>query len=168
MSQNNTEKQKIDKRKELISFIKFACIGVLNTAIDWIVYSIFFYAFALQNFYIGEFAAGLYLSQIVGFCAGVINSYIMNRKITFQTNGKFFGPQMIKFLIVSVIALLASLITLYVLEDLMGFGAMIENFKNTDQTFYMVLCQYALKAAASALSIVVNYVGNRIWTFQEK
>ena len=92
----------------------------------------------------------------------------MNRKVTFQNHGKFFGPELFKFLIVSLTALLSSLAVLYLLEHPLGFGRMIEQFEAAGQTTYKVLLQYALKAAASALSIVVNYVGNRLWTFRAK
>ena len=156
------KRHKIDKKKELITFLKFSLIGLANTAIDWVVYSIFFYALGFQNF-----GAGLYLAQVLGFSAGVTNSYIMNRKITFQNHGKFFGPQLVKFLVVSLTAMAASLLTMFVLENLMGFGALIDSFAAAEQTLYKVLAQYALKAAASLLGIVVNYIGNRIWTFHE-
>ena len=162
MSKQANAEQKLQSRRELIAFLKFACIGVMNTAVDWVVYFLCLYALGF-----GKFAAGVYPAHILGFLFGVANSYIFNRRFTFRSYQRFFGPQMLQFLLVSLAGLCMSTAVMYVLEHWCGLGAMAIAFEAEGRVWAKVAVQAVLKGAASLFGIIVNYLGNRLWTFRE-
>ncbi|HPE16822.1 MAG TPA: GtrA family protein, partial [Oscillospiraceae bacterium] len=53
--------------------VLFGIIGCGNTLVDWGVYSILY-----------RFTAILWLAQTVGYTAGLVNSYLLNRNLTFR------------------------------------------------------------------------------------
>lgn len=132
-------------KDELVKIIKFGITGGLNTAVDVVVYFILFKAFAISKF----------VAQPIGYIAGTLNSYIINRKWTFNTQSNFFSRVFIKFLIVNLIALTVGQIVLWICSD-------IFSLKGT-----------GIKDALSKLIVVfftisINFTGSRLWVFNNK
>jgi putative flippase GtrA len=85
-------------------FIKFAFVGVFNTALTALTIWILLEKFQFSN----------YLSNIVGFIIGLTNSFVWNRKWTFEST-LGIGDTLIKFLITFAICYLVQLLNLYIL-----------------------------------------------------
>ncbi|HXK77592.1 MAG TPA: GtrA family protein [Oscillospiraceae bacterium] len=117
-------------------FIRFCLIGVLNTAVDYAVFSA-----------VSLFSENIYLAQTCGYAAGVLNSYTLNRKWTFDTQGKFFSPEFVKFIVVNLVSYAASLGALWLLADVWGLN------------------KYFAKILLVGVTLVINFVLNRIWVF---
>ena len=87
------------------------------------------------------------LAAIGSFLVAVTNNYVWNRHWTFRRDKGHVGVQGARFLVVSVLALVANLVVLQTLVHL-GVG----------------------KIPAQAIAIVlvtpVNFVGNKLWTFR--
>ena len=125
-------------RETGIQFIKFATIGFLNTMIH---YGVFLLLFRL---------AGVHylLASSIGYCAGLINSFILNKTLTFRTKGTRTGIEFVKFVLVNVLALGANLLVL-------KFSVLfLDLIPELGQIF------------AIGFSIVINFLGNKIWTFR--
>ena len=92
--------------------------------------------------------AGLHYlgAAVVSFCVAVSNNYWWNRHWTFSGQRGHFAYQGVRFVVVSVVALVANLI---ILRVLVGFGV--------DK----VLAQ----AIAIVLVTPLNFVGNKLWSF---
>ncbi|WP_325048410.1 GtrA family protein [Paenibacillus sp. CAA11] len=92
--------------KRWLPLIRFGLVGVLNTAVDFIVFALLTYA-------------GLpYLAaQCVAYSCGIANSYIVNRSWTFKAKSQRTGRELASFVLVNlgtlalVSALLAALHT---------------------------------------------------------
>ncbi|MDY5028219.1 GtrA family protein, partial [Hallerella succinigenes] len=86
------------------NFIKYNLIGVVNTLITlmvvWVLYELLHWNLELSNF--------------LGFVAGGVNSYIMNRRLNFKSHNKK-RSEVMRFVIVF---LCAYLVNLCVLESL--------------------------------------------------
>lgn len=136
MKNNNT-------KGELVKIIKFGITGGLNTAVDVAVYFILLNAFGINK----------YIAQPFGYIAGTLNSYIVNRKWTFNSSSKFFSPTLIKFIIVNAVALTVGQIVLWVCSDLIGLDG-------TD--LKRALC----KLIVVFFTIVINFTGSRFWVFK--
>ena len=54
--------------------VKFGAVGVLNTALDWMIY------FALTH-WIGFFAAQPVAAKAISYSAGVLNSFFINKTV---------------------------------------------------------------------------------------
>ena len=125
------------KNKSLIQFIKFGIVGISNTLLTagviWIL---------LKVFHCSD-----YISNLIGYIIGLINSFIWNRSWTFETKTRL-SVTVFKFIVTFAISYLFQLGNLYVLL----------HFTHIDP----YLCQL--------LSIVVytciNFVLNKYYTFK--
>ena len=66
---------------EIKKILKFGVTGVMNTAVDFVVYTVL----------VSVCGMGLYVSQMISYCCGMLNSYVINRKWTFDTRNGFFN-----------------------------------------------------------------------------
>lgn len=124
---------------ELGRFVKFGLTGVMNTAVDFLVFTVLSYL-----------GLGIYLSQVLSYSAGMLNSYVINRSWTFHAKGRFFGAQMRRFLIVNLSLLALSLAILRVMTG--GLG----------------LPRFAAKICATVCTMVLGFLLNRLWVFRTK
>lgn len=60
-----------------LPLIKFALVGVVNTLIDFAVYAL-----------LTTIGVNYILAQWISYSAGILNSYVMNRKWTFKKKKK--------------------------------------------------------------------------------
>ena len=75
-------------RKQQLEFIKYLIVGGMNTAVTLFV------------IFVCKSVLGLnpYLSNAMGYVAGVTNSFLWNRSWVFHSNGKI-GAEAVKFLV---------------------------------------------------------------------
>jgi putative flippase GtrA len=121
----------------MAQFIKFAVVGVLNSAIQYLVF-LFLYGLTGTQYL---------LASIIGYAAGMTNSYILNRRWTFGSRNQKLLAELGKFVAVNLISLGANLGLLYLL---VSAGIMAP--------------QWAQVLAIGG-STLVNFVLNKIWTF---
>jgi putative flippase GtrA len=121
-------------------FLKFAIVGLINTVIHLIV------LFILTEF----FSIWYVLSSLIAFLVAVTNSFIMNTLWTFRKNIKHKTVMKYwKFFIVSVITALFNLFFLYIFTEFVGLWYMLSQF------------------IAIVLTLMMNFIGNKFWTFKE-
>lgn len=90
-------------------FLKFAIVGVSNTAISFLVYVVLV---KLSLYYI--------LASIISYIAGILNSYILNTAFVFKE--KKTKKNLFMFSSVYLSALLINLSLLYIMVDVFGTG----------------------------------------------
>ena len=126
-------------------FIRYNLIGIVNTAITfvvvWILYECFHWNLELSNF--------------LGFVAGGINSYIMNRSWNFKSKNRK-SREMLRF---AVVFLCAYLVNLFVLESLKEAVPAAGNYFSAG---------YVANVFANLAYIVVSYILYRFWVFKAK
>lgn len=123
---------------EINKFIKFGLVGVLNTLINWII-------FALLNF------VGVYyiIANIIAYAVATVNSYIWNSKWVFKYNGKDKKETTVRFVILNLLGLALNTAILYFLVDMLLFNKL------------------AGLVITTAIVMVINYLLNKIWVFNE-
>jgi putative flippase GtrA len=89
------------------------------------------------------------IANIVGYLAGMINSFILNKIWTFKAKAGTF-KQAYRFIILNIICLILSTAILYIFVDLLLFPYILVWF--TSITVIMTL----------------NFLGNKYWTFPEQ
>lgn len=121
---------------ELIKLVKFGITGVANTLVDYVVFLLLV-------------ALGLnpYFSQVCSFAAGMLNSYLINRRWTFQTKQRFFSLQIVKFVLSNLSVLAVSMILLKLFID-------------------MAWSIPLAKLAAAFITMGVNFLVSRLWVFR--
>ncbi len=123
-------------KSKINQFLRFCAVGFVNTGIDFAAFFIF-----------NLIGIPHLLAQVLSYSTGVVSSFLLNRKWTFSVRGKINRVEVAKFVIVNSISLLASSSLLYIMYDL------------NHQDLWLA------KAAATAGSILINFVGSRLWVF---
>ncbi|MDO4925497.1 MAG: GtrA family protein [Turicibacter sp.] len=125
--------------EDLYRFIKFGIVGVLNTAINWII-------FIILNM------VGIYyiFSNIIAYSLSTLNSYLWNSKWVFKYNGNDIKETTVKFIVLNVIGLILNTSILYILVDIVGLYKIVALIITT--TIVMIL----------------NYFINKLWVFKRK
>ena len=97
--------------KKYLKLIKFCIVGGLNTLITLGVY--YLLVFLGVNYLI---------SNIFGYFAGIVNSYIFNNSWVFRDSSKKHVFKITKFLLINAIVLLLSEGLLYLFVSIFGIG----------------------------------------------
>lgn len=133
----------MDKLKTLFKqAVKFGLVGVLNTLIDYAVYTLL-----LMIPFIGEHYV---IAQVAGYCAGLCNSLMLNKRWTFAQKERVSRRQLVAFLAVNLAALGVSTAVLVVTQEWLGLG------------------RYMGKIVATVFSMTVNFLGNKIMVFKDR
>lgn len=124
-------------KNDLVKFIKFSIVGVSNTLIS------------IASFYIFFEFLGIYyiIASTLSYIVGLINSYFWNLRWTFQhqhSSGVLF-----KFIIVNVLALSLKLAIISILVESLQIPELFAEI------------------IAMGFAIVINFGGNRFWTFSK-
>jgi putative flippase GtrA len=119
-------------------FIKFNLVGLVNTLVDYAVYSL------LVTLGVQYLAA-----QVVSYSAGMVNSYLMNKYWTFgERKTAVSGTQLLRFILLNLATLGLALLVLYVFSRQWGIHPLVS------------------KLAATVLTMAVNFVGSKLWVYR--
>jgi putative flippase GtrA len=131
--------KKLKEHKDLIQLMKFGVVGVSNTLIDFLVFSLLVYVFTVKP----------NLSQAISYTAGTINSFIFNKKWTFKTEEKKdVKLQGLRFLIINALSLILSSVSIsYLIDDL-------------------YINKIIAKILIVLLTQVINYLGYKLIVFK--
>ena len=123
--------------KFVIQFIKFGIVGVSNTLLSaltiWIL---------LKVLHCSD-----YISNIVGYIVGLVNSFIWNRKWTFDSKTKVTDT-LFKFILTFGVSYLFQLVNLYILLH------------------YTSIDSYVSQLLSIVVYTGINFVLNKIYTFK--
>ncbi|MEC0369746.1 GtrA family protein [Paenibacillus chibensis] len=121
---------------ELKRFIRFGIVGVSNTLVDFIV------------FFLVHSLLGSIVGQIVSYAAGMLNSYILNRRWTFgQKHARDYG-QMLRFIAVNAVIAAGTALLLSLMDKHLPL--------------------VAAKLLVTAAGVFINYFVSRTWVFRPK
>ncbi|HSV31797.1 MAG TPA: GtrA family protein [Atribacteraceae bacterium] len=138
---NNPLKKLLCKyRSDLWQVSKFGIVGVLNTGVDFGLFSLLYLAGGLHYL----------LAQVLSYGTATCNSYMWNRYWTFQTRHRPQMSEFMKFIFVNILSLGVSLLILTLLHEQLGLGTILS------------------KVIATFFAMLVNYSGNRLWVFRKR
>jgi putative flippase GtrA len=121
----------------LVQFVKFGIVGVSNTLITFIVYTIL-----LKGFGVWYLAA-----SAIGFIVGATNGFLLNRRWTFAGHvGDALTP--VRWAVVQSCGLAINLGLLYVFVHDAGVDKLLA------------------QALATVVVTVTTFIANRAWTFK--
>ncbi|AKA70759.1 GtrA family protein [Clostridium scatologenes] len=118
---------------------RFSLVGISNTIIDFIIFTIFQ----------GLIGVNYTISQVLGYSFGVVNSFIFNKKWTFQggkSNKKIYN-ELFQFIIVNIISLAITVIFMKLL---------VKDFR---------LNVYLAKILVTFIAQITNFIAYKLWIF---
>jgi putative flippase GtrA len=121
-----------------VQLFQFGLVGISGYVVNLIV-------FALLN---GPLNIHYIASAVLAFCVAVSNNFWWNRHWTFDARHGHAGFQAARFLTVSVLALGVNLIAL---KLLVGSG----------------MSELPAQAISVAIAMPFNFIGNKLWTFDD-
>ncbi|MEB9417203.1 GtrA family protein [Bacillus cereus] len=122
--------------KDLIRIFKFLIVGILNTGIDIVIFSLLV---------MGD--VSILLAQSISYCCGVANSYLLNRVWTFKQERSRVVVEASKFICVNLLSLIIVSLILRSMYDTLGQSLIVS------------------KVTATLIGSLINYVGSRYWVF---
>ncbi len=123
----------------IVQFIKFNLVGVLNTLVDFIVYT------ALT-----ALGLNITVSNVISYGCGIANSYICNSSWTFKGQQKRSVKEALMFLAVNLVSLGVSTSVLHLCRYVFNIQSDI-------------LC----KVISIPCAMVANFAGNKLFVFKD-
>ncbi|MET3942450.1 putative flippase GtrA [Paenibacillus sp. PvP094] len=122
----------------LATLIKFGIVGVVNTAVDALVFTM-----------LAALGAPALIAQVISYSCGVLNSYWWNGRWTFR-DARRQGPnnELLRFVTTNLIILVLISLILFLSNHILGWNLVIS------------------KAAATLLGMILNYIASRYWVFR--
>lgn len=134
----SSTKSSISRFETILQFIKFAIVGFVNTGIHYAVFIVLFRVFGFH-----------YLAATsIGYCCGMLNSFVLNKRWTFALSEKKNIVMLLKFVLINLIAL-------YINNSSLNY--FVRNMKMAPEIGQIF---------SIAFSMVVNFLGNKYWTFR--
>ena len=149
-----------------MQLIKFALVGASNTLVDMVVNTGL--SFVLRLIFGGAANWITYTGKAVGYCCGILNSYIWNSRWTFKEEHRKDKREVISFVIVNLVVLLISFGLISLFKDVlslngwwMGLGLPAWLTKIVDGDLFCSLL-------STVICIPVNFILNKLFVFKAK
>jgi dolichol-phosphate mannosyltransferase len=120
-----------------VQLFKFGVVGASGYAVNLVVFALLTGALDVHHI----------VAAVGAFCVAVTNNFVWNREWTLRARDGHPGFQAARFFAVSLVGLGFNLVVLELLVSAVG------------------LAELPSQAIAVALSMPVNFVGNKLWTF---
>jgi putative flippase GtrA len=146
-------------------FARFAVVGCVNVSVSFAVFILFYRLFPLATFLLdatGSLGARLVndlarlgvhtidagVANTVGALAGMVNSFVLNKRWTFEAGG-LTKLQVRRFIILNILVIGGSTLNIFVFIDLL-------------RAPYLPIW-----VITTGLAMIANFLGNKYWTFAE-
>jgi len=139
------------RNNSLIQFLKYACVGVLNTLVTLCV------------IFICKVLLGVnpLVSNAIGYVAGVVNSFLWNKNWVFKTSGHY-TREAVKFIVGFLICYGLQFLTVW----LLSYQTPLKEFQV--YIFAFTLSGYGIATLiGNVVYTMTNYVYNKIVTFRQ-
>jgi len=128
-----------EKKNSIIQLVKYNIVGVLNTAVDFVVYQILTY-----------FGLNYAVAQCISYSCGILNSYFFNSRWTFNSKDNKDKQEFVKFVAVNLISLGISVLLLKVCYNVLDIQS---NFWS--------------KAIVTPIVMIINFLGSKLFVFKK-
>lgn len=133
----------MNKKDNFLQFVKFGFVGFINTVISYVVYAVL------------TFIGVPYLiASVLGFIAGVLNSYALNSRYVFKVKTDEHRNEPIvvvkTFITYAVTGLIIANILLVLFVEKLGIG------------------KYIAKLLTLAITVPMNFLISKFWTYKGK
>jgi putative flippase GtrA len=136
------------RSRTIWQFVRFGLVGCVNTTIDLLVLNCLLWLWPAQD------TARLLLCNAIAYACGALNSFVFNRYWTFQREGRPDAREGARFLLVALAAIACN-------DFILWFMSKILHPTYLNPTLWTNIS----KVAATGGTILVSYLGMRLWVF---
>ncbi len=154
--ETNTTKPAEGKRN-FIQFIKFALVGASNTIIDMLVSMVLN---AIFHWY--------YFAKVIGYCCGVLNSYLLNSRWTFKEERRKDAKEIISFIGVNLVVLLISLGLMSLMKNTWNLVGWWDTLSLPSWMLKLINGERFCMLVSAVICIVINFIGNKLFVFTSR
>lgn len=145
------------EKHSFLQFIKFALVGLSNTIIDIIV-----------SFILNAVLSWYYVAKVVGYCCGILNSYLLNSRWTFKAEHRNDKREKLTFVAVNLFVLLISLLLMYLTSDkVLDLTGWWEALPLPELVLKLVNGERFCTLISTVICIVINFAGNKLFVFNK-
>jgi putative flippase GtrA len=123
-----------------LQLVRFGIVGGVGFVVNLIVYTLFVHSVGV------DYRA----ASVAAWLVAVLNNFVLNRHWTFDARGDRAHRQAVRFLLVSLVAEVFSLLLLTLLVE--GVG----------------IAKIPAQALAVGGSMPLNFLGNKLWSFRAR
>lgn len=164
METNLQEQAAPKKGKSFIQLVKFALVGASNTIVDMVVNTGL--SFLLNLFFKGSWI--VYAAKAVGYCCGILNSYILNSRWTFREEHRRTVREKVSFVAVNLLVLLISFGLIYLFKNVFRLNEWWEGLGLPGLIKKIVTGELFCSLLATCICIPVNFILNKLFVFKAK
>lgn len=140
----------LKSRQEMWQFIKYACVGVMNTLVTLVV------------IFVCKSVLGInpLVSNAIGYVCGVINSFLWNKNWVFRSSGRYTA-EAVKFLVGFFVCYGIQLLTVW----LLSYETQLRTFEF--DIYFFTLSGYGVATLiGNVVYTLTNFVYNKAVTFR--
>lgn len=138
------------KRRDVVQFVKYACVGVLNTIVTLVL---IFVCKSLLHI-------NPLVSNAIGYVGGVVNSFIWNKNWVFKTSGRYWH-EATRFLIGFLVCYGLQFLTVW----LLSYQTPLKNYELDLLGF--TLSGYGIATLiGNVVYTLCNFIYNKVVTFR--
>lgn len=134
-----------------IQFIKFLCVGLLNTGVDFGILNLLMFSTGITS------GIGYSLFKAISFMVAVTNSYFLNKRWTFKKGKNLEKKEFIKFITISLIAFGVNV----------SIASLLVNFIGPIGNIPSYLWANVSALAATVFTTLINFFGYKYIVFKE-
>ena len=123
-----------------LQLVRFGLVGGVGFVVNLIVYAICVHGAGVDY----------HVANVIAWLVAVLNNFVLNRHWTFEAAEGRAHHQAIRFLVVSLVAEVLSLLLLTLFVESAGVG------------------KVPAQALAVGCSMPVNFLGNKLWSFKRE
>lgn len=144
-------------KRSFMQFIKFALVGASNTIIDMLVSMVLN---AIFHWY--------YFAKVIGYCCGVLNSYLLNSRWTFKEERRKDAKEIISFIGVNLVVLLISLGLMSLMKNTWNLVEWWDTLSLPAWMLKLVNGERFCMLVSAVICIVINFIGNKLFVFTNR
>ena len=141
--------------------VRFGAVGALNTLVDYGLFYIF-----ISTLHLHKSAA-----QVLATAAAMCCSFFLNRRWTFEKGGRGSTLEIVKFLVVNLVSMVTVIVLTHLFYDIWHVERLVNSALRAVGIGVTVQGDGAImtsKVLASVFSVVINFLGNKLWVFSGK
>ena len=154
---------RIEKRQDIVRFLKFCVVGVIGTAIDFGVFNVLHNALHVHQV----------LANTLSVSAAIVNNYLWSRYWVYpETRDQQGGKKFARFVVVSIIAWALNTGILWstdrwFLGEKGVLGGLVAPIAAAIGMEHRVFSSNGAKVIATGIVLFWNFFANRLWTFRD-